>query len=389
MKTHRARMLFGAVVAAVGLLATACTIGGTDSDSAAHAQEVAETAKPVVSVKDDATEVNPTEPVTVTTEGDGLAKVTMTNESSYEVKAKLSSDAKTWTSDEVLGYHRTYTVKAEEKNGNKTTVQFQTISPAATAEAWLSPIDGATVGVGQTVAVRFSTPISDRKAAEEALTITTEPKVEGAFFWLSDVEVRWRPENFWQPGTKVKVKGALYGVKLGEGLYGDSDVSTSFTIGDEVKTIVDDSTKQMTVYKNGEALRTIPVSLGRDGQYPTPNGYYMIGDAHPSLVMDSETFGLSHEAGGYRTTVQFATQMSYSGIYVHAAPWSVWAQGSQNTSHGCVNVTTEAAQWFQNTVKRGDIVEVRNTSGETLSGYDGLGDWNIPWDTWKAGNADQ
>ena len=37
--------------------------------------------------------------------------------------------------------------------------------------------------------------------------------------------------------------------------------------------------------------------------------------------------------------------------------------------------------------KRGDIVEVLNTTGPTLSGTDGLGDWNIPWDTWKAGNA--
>ena len=28
-----------------------------------------------------------------------------------------------------------------------------------------------------------------------------------------------------------------------------------------------------------------------------------------------------------------------------------------------------------------------NTVGGTLSGVDGLGDWNIPWSTWQAGNA--
>ena len=39
--------------------------------------------------------------------------------------------------------------------------------------------------------------------------------------------------------------------------------------------------------------------------------------------------------------------------------------------------------------KRGDIVEVKNTTGEQLDGHDGLGDWNIPWKTWSAGNADQ
>ena len=114
---------------------------------------------------------------------------------------------------------------------------------------------------------------------------------------------------------------------------------------------------------------------------------YIIGDEHPQLVMDSETFGLAHEAGGYRTTVDWATQMSYSGIYVHSAPWSVWAQGNTNTSHGCINVTPEAAQWFQETMKRGDVVRVFNTYGETLNAMDGLGDWNMSWDEWSKGNA--
>lgn len=57
--------------------------------------------------------------------------------------------------------------------------------------------------------------------------------------------------------------------------------------------------------------------------------------------------------------MNFATQMSYSGIYVHGAPWSEWAQGKTNTSHGCINVTDADAQWFMNTVKRGDVIEVK------------------------------
>ena len=115
----------------------------------------------------------------------------------------------------------------------------------------------------------------------------------------------------------------------------------------------------------------------------------MIGDSYPSIVMDSTSYGLSLENGGYRTPVQYATQMSYSGIFVHAAPWSVWAQGNTNTSHGCVNVSEENAAWFQNFVKRGDIVNVKNTAGVQLSVYDGLGDWNLDWATWKKGNANE
>ena len=103
--------------------------------------------------------------------------------------------------------------------------------------------------------------------------------------------------------------------------------------------------------------------------------------------MDSSTFGLAVDAGGYRTSVNYATQMSYSGIYVHSAPWSIGAQGVYNQSHGCINISPEAAQWFQSVVKRGDIVRVFNTGGEQLNPFDGLGDWNMDWETWSKGNT--
>jgi L,D-transpeptidase catalytic domain len=59
--------------------------------------------------------------------------------------------------------------------------------------------------------------------------------------------------------------------------------------------------------------------------------------------------------------VNWATQISYSGIYVHSAPWSVGSQGYTNTSHGCLNVSPSNAVWFYDNTKRGDIVEVLNT----------------------------
>ena len=75
--------------------------------------------------------------------------------------------------------------------------------------------------------------------------------------------------------------------------------------------------------------------------------------------MDSSTYGVpSNSPNGYRTEVDYATQISYSGIYVHAAPWSVGSQGYSNVSHGCLNVSTSNAQWFYDNTKRGDIVEI-------------------------------
>lgn len=52
-----------------------------------------------------------------------------------------------------------------------------------------------------------------------------------------------------------------------------------------------------------------------------------------------------------------------------------------------VAANTANAIWFYNHTKRGDVVQIVNTLGGTLPGTDGLGDWNIPWEQWRAGNA--
>jgi lipoprotein-anchoring transpeptidase ErfK/SrfK len=252
---------------------------------------------------------------------------------------------------------------------------------------YLMPNDGDVVGVGQAIAVQFDENIPDRVAAEKAITVTTEPPVEGAFYWLSNREVRWRPRDFWEPGTVVDVTVNAYGTDLGEGLYGQRNRDARFSIGDRVIGTADDYTKTLTIRRNGEVVKTMPISMGKDST-PTNNGIYTIGDRYRHLIMDSSTYGVpSDSPRGYRLEVDWATQMSYSGIYVHSAPWSVGAQGSDNVSHGCLNVSPENAKWFYNNTKRGDIVEIVGTVGSVLSGTEGLGDWNIPWAQWKAGNA--
>ena len=385
-----------ALLTAGSLVLSGCTIernGHAQEGASASSSDTAEAVKavaPVASVDDDATGVDPSEPIVVRSLGDGLDEVIMLNEQGYQVEAEYGVDERTWTTTEVLGYNRTYTITATDRNGETSTTVFATAQPTATTSVALSQLADSEVGVGQTIGFRFGTPITDRRAAEESITVTTSPEVEGGFFWLNNSELRWRPAEYWEPGTQVTVTADLYGTELGDGVWGASDNATNFSIGSRVETVVDDATKTMSVYENGALLRTIPVSLGRDvSEWATPNGTYIIGDRNPSMIMDSTTFGLGYDQGGYRTPVKFATQMSYSGIYVHAAPWSAAQQGNSNVSHGCINVSTEAAEWFQNTVKRGDIVTVKNTVGTTLSGYDGLGDWNIPWSVWGEGNADE
>ncbi|MBI3216448.1 MAG: L,D-transpeptidase [Mycobacterium sp.] len=342
------------------------------------------------SVIDGAIGVSVDEPVTVSAEAGVLGAVTLVNEQGRVVDGEISADGVTWRSAEPLGYNKQYTLSADAAGLGgltQTTATFETHSPQDLTMPYVLPNNGEVVGVGQPISVRFDEKIPDRVAAQRAITVKTEPAVEGAFYWLSDREVRWRPAQYWKPGTTVEVKVKTYGVDLGDGLFGQDDANTRFTIGDEVIATADDTTKTLTVRVNGRVVKSMPISMGKD-KTPTDNGIYTIGDRYSFLVMDSSTYGVPvNSADGYRTEVNWATQMSYSGIYVHSAPWSVGSQGRANVSHGCLNASPENAKWFYDTTKRGDIVEVVNTVGPTLPGTDGLGDWNIPWDQWKAGNA--
>ena len=342
------------------------------------------------SVSDGAVGVTVDAPVTVSAEDGVLGSVSMTNEDGTAVAGQLSPDKLRWSTTEPLGYNKRYTLSAQSLGLGGVTnrvMTFQTHSPENLTMPYPMPGDGEVVGVGQPVAVRFDEDIPNRVAAEKAITVATTPKVEGAFYWLSNREVRWRPENYWKPGTTVDVAVNTYGVDLGGALMGQQNVSTRFTIGDEVIATVDDNDKILTIRRNGEVVKTMPTSMGKDST-PTNNGVYIVGDRLSHMVMDSSTYGVpSNSPNGYRTEVDWATQMSYSGIYVHGAPWSVGSQGYDNVSHGCLNVSTSNAQWFYDNTKRGDLVVVSNTVGSLLPGTDGLGDWNISWSQWKAGNA--
>jgi lipoprotein-anchoring transpeptidase ErfK/SrfK len=342
------------------------------------------------SVRNGAVGVPVDQPVTLTAEGGVLGSVVMLDADEEEVPGELSPDGVSWTTTEPLAYSESYTVQAQALGlGGAATerLAFTAHSPANLTMPYVMPNDGDVVGVGQTINVRFDENIPDRLAAQEAITVTTTPEVEGAFYWVSNREVRWRPKEFWPAGTKVSVTVDVFGVDLGDGLYGQQNRSSEFTIGDRVIATADDSTKTLTVRRNGEVVNSMPISMGKNST-PTPNGVYIIGDRYSRLIMDSSTYGVpTNSPEGYRLEVDWATQMSYSGVYVHSAPWSVGSQGYDNVSHGCLNVSPGNAQWFFNNTKRGDIVEVRGTVGSVLSGTEGLGDWNIPWSQWKAGNA--
>ncbi len=377
------------IVGVLGTLVTACSASAPSPDT----RQAAPPPRPVASITTDppdrALDVSPVAPITVTVAKGKLGQVILTNPQGAPVAGQLEPDGTTWKTTEPLGYGKAYTFNANAMGDDNRPVtitsNFKTIAPRTLAYPSMNPTNGQTVGVGQPLAVYFDEPIANKQEAENSITVTTSPQVEGAFYWFSKKEVHWRPQQFWKPGTSVKVDINIYGKDLGNGVYGQQDRTATFTIGDSFIARADGETHQMTVEINGQVVRTMPISMGRP-EFPSANGVHVVTERNATKVMDSTTFGLALDAGGYMTKVKWATRISNGGEFVHAAPWSVAQQGNSNVSHGCINLSPENAKWFFDNVKKGDVVINVNTGGPDLKPWDGFGDWQISWGEWVSGN---
>ena len=232
---------------------------------------------------------------------------------------------------------------------------------AGAAVTSVYPTQNETVGVAQPVMIRFEHPVADRALAEQSVGIRTAPAVDGKFYWVSDTELRWRPHEFWPANTSVTVWAG-----------GNEHV---FRTGDAIISTYDDNTHEVTVTRNGQVVRTMKASAGRDA-YATYNGVYYNGWRAREVRMDSSTWGLAMDAGGYDTTVDNGVRLSYDGIFIHSAPWSLADQGVRNVSHGCINLSPEDAAWYYDHTRNGDPFIVVNGPGREFGAFDGQGDWN-------------
>ncbi|QTI66755.1 L,D-transpeptidase [Gordonia sp. L191] len=132
--------------------------------------------------------------------------------------------------------------------------------------------------------------------------------------------------------------------------------------------LAEDSTHTIYWWKDGTFVKSMPISMGSDA-HPTPNGVYHTKEKYRDMYMDSSTYGVPVDSpGGYRTYVEYATRMSWDGIFIHAAPWSLEQQGHSNVSHGCINVSTENGKWVYDTIGRGTPIVVRGTVGGQYTG---------------------
>ncbi len=388
------RILLGG--AGLSLLAGCGAVTKSGGLSAAHTASPSPIPDPAVlavTPADRADGVAPTTPVTVTATKGSIVSVSVTDEKGTYLPGKVDAHG-VWTSGRFLRPSATYTIAATAKGRDGTTTShtstFTTLKPGVTATYGL-PYSGATVGIGMPVSIQFDSQVATkemRAQVEKLVTVTTEPQTEGAWGWLDNRQLMWRPKEYWKPGTKVTVSAPIAGVQTGNNKWVGEDQSGGFTIGDAMVSHIDIPAHMMTVTRNGAVLRTIPVSNGRPGpDTETRSGTKVIIERLAKVTMDSTTIGIPEGSPGYyKVDTNWNLRVTWTGEFLHSAPWSVGAQGNSNVSHGCTNMSPADAEWMFNQSKVGDVVEATGSS-RTFQPTEGIGVWQFSFDQWKANSA--
>ena len=389
------------MVAGAAVLLTACSSAGGGSGAGAASTSSSPAAEPPevsLSLTDGATDVSPSIPLEIAVEGGELAEVSVVAAGGAAVPGAVEEGTDgapfVWAADESLAYGTSYTVTAtataEGAPEAEATADFTTVTPEALFTPSIGPLDGTVVGVGMPIRVYFDQPVPEENKAEveRNLEVTSSNPTDGVWSWLNDTEVHFRPSEYWPANTDVTLDANLYGVEVAEGVWGEVDRSIGFSIGERHVSVADAGTFTMKVYDGDRLVQTFPMSAGGP-EFPSRNGAHVVTELNRERVMDSSTYGVPVDSpNGYRTPVEHAVRLSNNGEFVHGAPWSVGSQGRENVSHGCINLSPERAAWFFDFSQPGDVVEIVNSQGPTLSAADGdIYDWAIPWDEWQAGSA--
>ncbi|MFF3456251.1 Ig-like domain-containing protein [Streptomyces sp. NPDC002730] len=381
------------LVVSLGAGAAAC-FGSDGNPLAANPYDAAEQIS--FNAPSDSAKADPDKPLEITVDGsDGrITDVMVTDERGHHLAGELSADGGRWRSTAPLSAGAKYTVKVsmEDEDGfpGTRTITFETAPSKKLLTVQFGPKAG-TYGVGQPITAELTAPVRDKAAravVESALKVESTPAVEGTWHWVDDKKLHFRPKEYWPAGATVSAVSNLQGVKVADKLYGGASQPLKLTIGDRIEAITDAGAHQMTVRRNGEVINTIPVTTGKPG-FSTRNGIKVVLGKEYFVRMRGTSIGISAgSAESYDLSVYYATRVTWSGEYVHAAPWSVGSQGYANVSHGCTGMSTSNAAWFYKTVREGDIVKVINSAGAEMDPFgNGFGDWNLSWDTWRKGSA--
>jgi lipoprotein-anchoring transpeptidase ErfK/SrfK len=397
----RGVVVAAAPAAALSLLLAACgssTPGHRNRPDANGALPVASSApkhaqaRLTASIKPHATGLAPDTPVSVSVAHGTLTHVIFRARGGRPERGHFNAGRTSWKAP-VLDQGTRYVVRATAADANGMVshrrFSFSTAALTSSQQTFPSiyPTKGQVVGVGMPVIVTFDVPVTHKAAFERRMKVTSKPRQNGSWYWMSDTVAHWRPQHYWKPGTKVHVAINVKSVNAGHGIYGQVDQRRNFTVGDSIILKTNLKTDRMRVFINHKMVKSIAVTGGQPG-FDTRSGTKLVMEKYYSVEMRGESIGINPGSPSYFDipNVMYAERVTNSGEFFHAAPWSTYAQGSYNVSHGCVGMSTADAYWLYQRTHIGDVVTVQGNH-RPLEWGNGWTDWNVSWPTFQKGSA--
>jgi lipoprotein-anchoring transpeptidase ErfK/SrfK len=394
VKTGTGSRLFAAIAVAATLALAGCSGDGTKINAgpapsvgveraAATPEAAAVSAQPA----DGATDASPAAPTQVTVTNGTINSVQLTNSANKAVAGQLSEDKKTWVATEPLGYDKAYTWSGTATGANGAQVpitgSFRTVKPKRTERGKLNVGDNGTYGIAMPITVTFDNAVKDKASVEKTLSVVASVPTEGGWAWLSDSAVHWRPKEYWKPNTKVTVTAKLFGTSFGNGVYGRQDVTSTFTIGRDQRTVGNTQTHRLVVTRDGVETQNYPASFGleSDPGRVSKSGVHVVSEKHEIKLMSSERYNYEN------IPVPWAVRISNNGEFVHGYEKSIPDQGKRNVSHGCTNLSPANAKKYYDSTLIGDPVEVVGSNQQLSSKDNAYFDWTLTWDQWLAKSA--
>ena len=364
---HLPAAVLATLVLALAASACAASSSGTATSPSPSPSPPSSAAHISITPKNGLRQAKPQRGITVTVRDGTLISVTARS-GGDAVPGEHDPPATTWQSRWALATGTQYVVRATaiDADGRAVTKmsRFRTLTPDTTASIQIFEGHNVTYGVGMPVMLSFSKPVEDKKAVERAIVLTSSRAVVGAWYWNDDSALYFRPRAYWPQHTKVGFVGHFDGVQLSPGVYATHTLRQQFKIGRSLIVVASASGHKMQVYKDRHLFADWPISTGRPGK-ETPNGTYLsIEKANPQHMVGED----------YDIQVPYSVRFTWSGDFIHAAPWSVGSQGYANVSHGCVNLAPDRAQTYYGMSIPGDPV--------TVTGSPKGGRWDDGWTVW-------
>ncbi|MGW6641728.1 L,D-transpeptidase [Streptomyces iakyrus] len=397
-----ARRTLGACAALMvgALTLTACggSANAKDDEKGGKGDPKTSVAKIAISAKDGSTGASINATGVKVSDGK-LTEVKMTVAGSGQtVAGSVSADGKVWKPKEQLERGTKYQISATAQDADGRTAAansiFTTVTSSNSFIGTYTPDNGTTVGVGMPVSFTFDKAITDRKAVQSHITVSSSSGQKIVGHWFNGQRLDFRPEEYWKAGSKVTMKIDLDGVEGANGVYGVQKKTVTFTVGRSQVSTVDANTQTMTVVRDGKTVKTIPISAGSP-EHTTYNGQMVISEKFVQTRMNSRTVGLGGEYD--IPDVPHAMRLTTSGTFLHGNYWYNKGNppfGRQGTSHGCVGLAdvqgaggSTPAKWFYDNSLIGDVVIVKNSPDKTVAPDNGLNGWNMAWSQWVAGSA--